>query len=141
MEETQLIALKEFEVRFSEVDSMGIVWHGSYANYFEDGRAAFGKKFGLGYLLMFQNGFYAPLVDLNFQFKKPLSYETQAIVETKFINSPAAKILFEYRIYLPDDNTTICTGVSTQVFLDKKYELQWFNPMFFEQWKAKMGLI
>ena len=141
MEETQLIALKEFEVRFSEVDSMGIVWHGSYANYFEDGRAAFGKKFGLGYLLMFQNGFYAPLVDLNFQFKKPLSYETQAIVETKYINTPAAKILFEYRIFLPGDDSTICTGVSTQVFLDKNYELQWFNPLFYEQWKVKMGLI
>lgn len=140
MEETQLIVLKEFEVRFSEVDSMGIVWHGSYANYFEDGRAAFGKKFGLGYMLMFQNGFYAPLVDLNFQFKKPLPYETKAVVETKYINTPAAKILFEYRIFLPEDNSTICTGSSTQVFLDKNYQLEWFNPPFYEEWKTKMGL-
>ena len=141
MEEIQLIALKEFEVRFSEVDSMGIVWHGSYANYFEDGRAEFGKKFGLGYMHIFESGFYAPLVELNFQFKKPLPYQTKAVVETKFINTPAAKILFEYRIFLPDNDTTICTGVSTQVFLDKNYVLQWFNPLFYEQWKAKMGLI
>ena len=26
---------KEFEIRFSEVDSMNIVWHGSYTLYFE----------------------------------------------------------------------------------------------------------
>jgi acyl-CoA thioester hydrolase len=140
MEENQLIAFKEFEVRFCEVDSMGIVWHGSYAKYFEDGREEFGKKFGLGYMFIFRNGFYAPLVDLNFQFKKPLPYETKAIIETKYINSPAAKILFEYRIYLPGDDSTICAGSSTQVFLDKNYQLVWSMPSFYEEWKTRLGL-
>jgi acyl-CoA thioester hydrolase len=141
METKELIALKEIEVRFSEVDSMGIVWHGQYAKYFEDGREEFGKKFGLGYMFIFRNGFYAPLVDLNFQFKKPLPYETKAVVETKYINSLAAKIQFEYRIFLPGDNTTICTGTSTQVFLDKNYQLIWFIPPFFNEWKTKFGLV
>lgn len=27
-----------FKVRFSEIDSMQIVWHGEYVRYFEDGR-------------------------------------------------------------------------------------------------------
>jgi acyl-CoA thioester hydrolase len=141
MEEVQLIALKEFEVRFSEVDSMGIVWHGSYVKYFEDGREEFGKKFGIGYMHIFRNGYYAPLVDLNFQFRKPLPYETKAVVETKFINTPAAKIQFEYRIFLPLDNTIICTGSSTQVFLDKNYQLIWFIPPFYIEWKTRFGLI
>jgi acyl-CoA thioester hydrolase len=141
MEEVQLIALKEFEVRFSEVDSMGIVWHGSYVKYFEDGREEFGKKYGIGYMHIFRNGFYAPLVDLNFQFKKPLPYETRAMVETKYINTPAAKIQFEYRIFLPTDNTIICTGSSTQVFLDKNYQLIWFIPPFYDEWKTRHGLI
>jgi acyl-CoA thioester hydrolase len=140
MGEVRLIALKEIEVRFSEVDSMGIVWHGAYARYFEDGREEFGKKFGLGYMFIFHNGFYAPLTDLNFQFKKPLQYEDKAIIETSFIDSPAAKIQFEYRIYFPGDNSVICTGSSTQVFLDKDYKLMWFNPPFFEEWKVKAGL-
>jgi acyl-CoA thioester hydrolase len=140
MEVNQLIALKEFEVRFSEVDSMGIVWHGSYAKYFEDGREEFGKKFGIGYMHIFNCGFYAPLVDLNFQFKKPLPYESKAIVETKYINSPAAKIQFEYRIFLPGDESVICTGSSTQVFLDKNYQLVWFMPGFYEEWKNRLGL-
>jgi acyl-CoA thioester hydrolase len=141
METNQLISVREFEVRFSEVDSMGIVWHGSYAKYFEDGREDFGKKFGLGYMDIFRSGFYAPLVDLNFQFKKPLPYETKALVETRFIDSAAAKIQFQYRIFLPGDDLTICTGSSTQVFLDKNYQLVWFNPPFYEEWKAKMKLL
>jgi len=141
MEVNQLIALKEFEVRFSEVDSMGIVWHGSYAKYFEDGREEFGKKYGIGYMDIFRSGFYAPLVELNFQFKKPLPYETKAVVETKYINTPSAKIQFEYRIFLPEDNSLICTGTSTQVFLDKNYQLIWFTPTFYDEWKAKFGLL
>lgn len=34
----ELSASKKFEIRFSEVDSMNIVWHGSYPLYFEDAR-------------------------------------------------------------------------------------------------------
>ena len=39
-----------FEIRFSEVDSMNVVWHGSYPLYFEDAREAFGRKYGLSFL-------------------------------------------------------------------------------------------
>ena len=37
-----LINQTRIRVRFSEVDSMQIVWHGEYVRYFEDGREAFG---------------------------------------------------------------------------------------------------
>lgn len=39
-----LSVTKTLTIRFSEVDSMGIVWHGSYALYFEDAREAFGAN-------------------------------------------------------------------------------------------------
>ena len=32
-----LIASKEIEVRFSDTDAMGVIWHGNYLRYFEDG--------------------------------------------------------------------------------------------------------
>ncbi len=36
----KLINSTKFRVRFSEVDSLRIVWHGNYLKYFEDGRDA-----------------------------------------------------------------------------------------------------
>ena len=46
MEKTkELRASKVFDVRFSEVDSMNVVWHGSYMLYFEDAREEFGRKY------------------------------------------------------------------------------------------------
>ena len=50
MNETPVLTVeKQFEVRFSEVDMMNIVWHGSYPLYLEDAREAFGEKYGLSY--------------------------------------------------------------------------------------------
>lgn len=47
--EASLVGKTSLRVRFSEVDSMQIVWHGEYVRYFEDGREAFGREFaGLG---------------------------------------------------------------------------------------------
>ena len=89
-----LFASKEIEVRFSEVDSMGIVWHGSYAKYFEDAREEFGKKYNLGYLKIFGEGYYAPLVNLDFSYKKPLVYGDKAIVEIHYKETKSAKLCF-----------------------------------------------
>ena len=132
---------KEIEVRFSEVDSMNIVWHGSYALYFEDAREEFGKKYNLGYLDIFGNGYYAPLVDLRFSYKKPLTYGQKARVDITFRNTQAAKIIFDYEIYDLKDGSLIATGNSVQVFLDKQYQLIWTNPPFFEEWKRKNKLM
>jgi len=137
----KLTASKEIEVRFSEVDSMSIVWHGSYTLYFEDAREAFGQKYGLRYLDIFGNGYYAPLVDLRLQYKKPLAYGDKAMIEITYINTPAAKILFDYAIFDVKDHSLIATGNSVQVFLDKQFQLVITNPPFYEAWKKKNHLI
>ena len=136
-----LKASKNIEVRFSEVDSMKIVWHGSYALYFEDAREAFGDKYGLQYMYIFDNGYYAPLVDLQFSYKKPLLYGQKARIDIIFRNTEAAKIIFDYEIYNVEDNSLIATGYSIQVFLDKDFQLVFTNPPFYEEWKKNNNLI
>lgn len=138
-----LTASKEIDVRFNEVDSMGIVWHGSYAKYFEDAREEFGRKYNIGYLRIFGEGFYAPLVKLDFNYKKPLVYGNRMLVEIKYLPTEAAKICFDYRIYLIEDGTQVlvATGSSMQVFLDKNYQLIWGNPDFYEAWKKQWQVI
>ena len=141
MENNILKASKEFRIRFSEVDSMNIVWHGSYALYFEDAREEFGRKYGIEYLDIFNSGYYAPLVDLRFQYKKPLVFGKKARIDITFRNTESAKIIFDYEIFDNEDNMLIATGYSIQVFLDKQYQLVWDNPPFYIQWKRKNKLI
>ena len=136
-----LIASKEFTPRFSEVDSMNIVWHGSYPLYFEDAREAFGEKFGLGYLFIFDNGYYAPLVDLAFHYKKPIIYGMRCRIDVYYRPKKKEKIIFDYEIYDLNDNSLCTTGRSIQVFMDQNYQLVWTNPEFYENWKNKMGIL
>ena len=127
-------------IRFSEVDSMGVVWHGNYVKLLEDGREAFGNTYGLGYLDVYKNGLFTPIVKLNLDYKNPLFYGDVAIIETKYIDNQAAKICFEYTITKKSDNQLIIKAQSTQVFLDKNRQLILTVPPFFEEWKKQHGL-
>lgn len=139
-EVSELNVNKNFDVRFSEVDSLGIVWHGNYIIYFEDGREAFGKKHGISYLDVQAKGYTTPIVKSICEHKLPLKYGESARIETSFVDTPAAKIIFRFRIYNTNDQL-VCYGESTQVFLDKEGNLVLNLPPFFEEWKQKVGLL
>lgn len=127
----------EFKIRFSEVDSMNVVWHGSYPLYFEDAREAFGKKYDFGYMLIFDSGYYAPLVDLEFHYRKPIVYGMRPRIKITYRPTESAKIVFDYKIYDSNDGSLLASGRSTQVFMDKDYKLVLYNPPFYEEWKKK----
>ena len=126
------------KVRFSEIDSMQVVWHGEYVRYFEDGREEFGRQFvGLGYADIAASGTLAPVVDASLQYKKPLRMNDTAVIETRYIDSDAAKICFEYTIRRESDGEVVATGSTMQVFVDMDYELQLFQPEFFQKWRSR----
>jgi acyl-CoA thioester hydrolase len=133
----ELKATVPLKIRFSEVDSMNIVWHGSYVMYFEDAREAFGKKYGLAYLDIFGNGFFAPLVDLSFKYKSPITYDMKPEITITYKPVDAAKIVFDYEITNPENGDVLATGHSVQVFMDLNYQLVWANPDFYEEWKKR----
>jgi acyl-CoA thioester hydrolase len=54
----------EVLVRFNEADPLGIVWHGHYIRYFEDGREAFGGKYWLLYIYILDLGYTVPVVNV-----------------------------------------------------------------------------
>ena len=123
MKKVILSEMAEITPRFSEVDSLGIVWHGNYLKYFEDGREAFGAKYNLGYLEVFNQGFLTPLVKINCDFKKILKYGDKAIIKATYIDCEAAKITFKYlilRIVLPKQSImtflVYCNGFKLLTF-------------------------
>lgn len=129
-------------IRFNEADPLGIVWHGHYVRYFEDGREAFGEKYGLRYLDIFEKGFTVPVVNVQCDYKRSLRYGDRVVVETRFIDDLAAKIKFEYMLTNPATGEIVAKGSSVQVFLDKETSsLQLITPAFFMEWKKTHGLV
>ena len=135
----ELKASKQLEVRFSEVDSMGVVWHGSYALYFEDAREAFGAKYDLSYMGYVDHGYYAPMVEQTIQYKKPIRYGMKPRIDIIYRPTISAKIVFDYEIRDPEDESLYATGHSVQVFMDLQYQLRWENPPFYLAWKKRWG--
>lgn len=128
-------------VRFNEVDSMGIVWHGNYVQYLEDARENFGMQHHIDYLTIASYGYQVPVVDMSLKYKKPLRYGDSIKIVSTFIDTKAAKIIFRYEIY-NEANGELCTTAETiQVFIDLKGELQVVLPSFFTDWKIKVGLL
>jgi len=126
----------EQDIRFSEVDSLGVVWHGHYIKYFEDGREAFGKRYNFRYLDVYEQGYVVPVVNVQCDYKRFLRYGDRIIVETTYTPCEPAKINFKYRLLNANTQELIVTGSTTQVFLNKDtLALQLTNPEFFQQWK------
>ena len=138
----ELSSRTEIQVRFNEADPLGIVWHGHYIRYFEDGREDFGNIHGLCYLDVYKQGFVIPVVSVQCDFKKSLRYGDRVIVESKYIPTESAKMKFNYRLFNAATNELVATGSSVQVFLSKEDSvLQLANPPFFEDWKRKHDLV
>jgi len=141
LKEASLVNRTTIRVRFSEVDSMRIVWHGEYIRYFEDGRESFGRQFsGLGYMEMHEAGYFVPMVHVEVDFKSPLAVGDTVIIETRYINSEAAKICFQYVLYRESDMQVVATGESMQVFLNRSFELELVSPLFYQEWKKRWNI-
>lgn len=133
----ELTTSKDIEIRFSEVDMMKVVWHGAYPLYLEDAREAFGAEYGLTYQGYIDNQYYAPIVDMQIQYKYPLRYGVKARIDITYRPTEAAKIVFDYEIRDKETNLLYCKARTVQVFMDMDYNLVLLNPDFFEKWKAK----
>lgn len=135
---TQILqSIKEVQVRFNELDPLSIVWHGNYIRYFEDGREDFGAKYGISYMDVKNVGIATPLINVTCDFKKVLRYPETILIETSYQNTPAAKIILNYKIFRKETKELITTGQTTQVFTDFQGNLLLCSPEFYTNWKKK----
>lgn len=109
----------QIRVRYGETDQMGVVYHGNYALYLEEGRIAWLRKLGISYKDMEERGIMLPVVSLSINYKKSVGYDDVINVKTQLKNRPSAKIEFEYEI--TNEKGKILTTASTVlVFIDMK---------------------
>ena len=122
-------------VRFEEVDPMGIVWHGRYPGYFEDGRAALGSRYGIGYEDFIRHGVPAPIRRMQLDYLAPLRFREEFSIEAILHWSDAARLDHEFLI-----RGLLATGCSVQLMIEPTGELLLIPPPFVramrEQWRA-----
>lgn len=134
--DTGLTSTIELEVRFSETDAMGVVWHGNYLKYFEDGREFFGREFDMPYLKVADHGFFIPIVHTSLDYKSSVYYGQRIKVVTEYVPVRTAKIVFNYKVINLATGDIAATGTTTQVFVSQDTrQLELVTPHFYQVWK------
>ena len=80
---------------------------------------------------------YAPIVELTCHYKQPIRYGMVPRIDIIYRPTEAAKIVFDYQIINPEDESVIATGHSVQVFMDMNYQLMWEKPDFYKEWQDR----
>lgn len=137
----------EVRVRFQEVDSLRIVWHGHYLTYCEEGRLAFGGRYGLGYDDLARAELAIPLIHAEVDFHAPARFGDRLQVRTRLHPVPAAQLQFRYRITRqgpadPPGGALLATGFTVHAFTTLTSELLITRPPvyveFLERWAPQL---
>ncbi len=112
-------------LRFSEVDALGIAWHGRYPAFFEEAHTELGHKVGLTYAAFRKAGVAAPVVQFHVDYFKPLRLDEMFSVTASLHWSDGARLNTEYRIE-NETGETAGTGYTVQMFTD----LRTGEPLF-----------
>ena len=123
-------------VRFEEVDLLGMVWHGRYPSYFEDGRIAFGDTFGLSYQNFIDRQTAAPIVKMHFDYKTPLRFDELFTIVTSLHWTEATRLDFSYSIKKPD-NTVAATGYTVQLLTELDGSILLIVPDWMQNFRNK----
>ncbi|MDR3630548.1 MAG: acyl-CoA thioesterase [Desulfocapsaceae bacterium] len=134
-----LLVTADRRIRFEEVDAAGMVWHGRYPSFLEDGRIAFGDRYGLAYGAFIRHRVLAPLVQMHLDYRSPLRFDQIIRIETSLHWNEALRLDFSYAIIDPQGQIAT-TGYTVQVLTDLGGGLLLAPPDwmldFREQWRA-----
>lgn len=131
-----LIAVSERRVRFEEVDVLGMVWHGRFPSYLEDGRIAFGDKYDLSYQSFKENNTVAPVVQMHLDYKVPLRFDEILRIETLLHWTKAARLNFSYMIYNGRGDLA-ASGYTVQLFTDPEGTFLLYAPEWLQDFQRK----
>lgn len=110
-------------VRFHEVDSYGVVWHGHYVAWLEAGRNALAAAFGMDIVDLSRRGYLLPVVSLQLDYRRPAVLGDEIIVETRLQEPRGAWFTFDGRVRQAGEGVLLATASVRLVILNAEREL------------------
>ena len=115
------------KVRFNEVDSYKVAWHGHYVAWMEVGRNELAGRFGLNAGQIDDLGYLVPVVSIELQFKKPARFDEDLRVMTSARRTMTATLEFVCTI-IGADGVVCAEGKTVHVLTDRNGTLQYRLP-------------
>jgi acyl-CoA thioester hydrolase len=89
-------------VRFNEIDSYHVAWHGHYVAWLEVGRNELAGRFGLDARQLAASGFLGPVVVLELKYLRPARFNEELTVRTTVRRTDTPTLEFHSVIVGPD---------------------------------------
>ncbi len=112
-----ITSVSTIEVRYSETDMMGIVYHASYLPWLEIGRTKLLKDNGLSYATIEKSGVFLPVVEVQMKYRRPATYDDTITIKTEMREKAFAKIRLDYELFKAEE--LIATGYSIHAFMNQ----------------------
>jgi len=105
-------------VRFSQIDAMAILWHGRFAELFEQANEELGRVCGMSYPDFHGEKLQAPIVQLHVDYFAPITLGERATIIGRMIWCEGARSNIEYEIR-KEIGLLAATGYTVQMFIDE----------------------
>lgn len=113
----------EIPVRFPEVDSYQIVWHGHYLQYLEVARDRLCQAGGLTPRRALEHGYTVPITRYELVLKRPARLD-DVLEVTAILRPPhVARIVIDYEVRRLPERQLLASGLTEQVVLNPAGEL------------------
>lgn len=115
------------QVRFNEVDSYRVAWHGHYVAWMEVGRNDLAGRFGMDAAQLTELGFLGPVVSLEVKYLQPARFKDELLIRTSLRPSETATLVFLHEI-VAADGRRLASGVTTHALTDLNGVMQFKLP-------------
>lgn len=94
----------DIEVRYSETDCMGVVYHSNYFSWFDVSRCNLLKEIGYPYPWIESEGFMCPVINAEITYGIPFKFGETATVYTRISYTTPVRTTYSYRVFLKGDD-------------------------------------
>ncbi|TSB45157.1 acyl-CoA thioesterase [Alkalicoccobacillus porphyridii] len=127
---------RSIQLLYADTDMMGVVYHANYLKYFELGRTGLIEDIGFSYVAMEEQGYYAPVYDVQATYKKPIRYGDLATVVTWIAKNDGLRTVYGYSIVNQHDEVCV-EGTTTHIIVNKETFKPAAFKKIFPEWFAK----
>ena len=130
------------DVRYPDVDAMGIVHHAVYPVWYEAARMDYFAGVGFSYSDMKALGINPPLVNLNINYKSTMSYPGTVTIKTECLAFGPRKLQLSYEA-TNEEGKLVGTATSFHIWTgpdNKTLDMAKNQPEVYERFRAAAGL-
>ena len=106
-------------VRYGETDQMGVVHHGNFVLYMEEGRTRMMRSLGCPYGELERDGYALVVRKLELRYRAPAYYEDELSVRTSVAELRSSAIVFAYEIRRAESGQLLAEGSTELVCVDR----------------------